>query len=140
MGVAAKSERPYALWRKLWLLVLVGGCAALIGGWISGLRPVGQVRARVRPEESRPSPRREGRRRMRMFPWRRVARRRWPRAEWIAGRGRYASVSFCGPAVTVILYPTLEGALNEKAEIDILGCGGRCMGRRAHRVVDLGRV
>jgi len=124
MGLAAKSERPYALWRKLWLLVLVGGCAALIGGWISGLRWVDQVRARVRAEESRPSPRREGRRRMRRFPWRR----------------RYASVSFCGPAVTVILYPTLEGALNEKAEIDILGCGGRCIGRRAHRVVDLGRV
>ena len=140
MGVAAKSERPYAPWRNLLLLVLVGGCAVLIGGWISGLRWVGQERARVLANESRPSPPREGGRRMRMIRWRRLARRRWPRAEWIAGRGRYASVSFCGPAVTVILYPTLEGALNEKAEIDILGCGGRCTGRRAHRVVDLGRV
>jgi hypothetical protein len=140
MGVAAKSERPYAPWRNLLLLVLVGGCAVLIGGWISGLRWVGQERARVLANESRPSPPREGRRRMRMIRWRRLARRRWPRAEWIAGRGRYASVSFCGPAVTVILYPTLKGALEEKAEIDILGCGGRCTGRRAHRVVDLGRV
>ena len=140
MSLAAKSERPHAAWRNLWLLVLVGGCAALIGGWISGLRWVDQVRARVRAEESRPSPRREGRRRMRRFPWRRLARRRWPRAEWIAGRGRYASVSFCGPAVTVILYPTLEGALNEKAEIDILGCGGRCIGRMDTAWSTLGRV
>jgi len=60
MGLAAKSDRPHAAWRNLWLLVLVGGCAVLIGGWISGLPWVDQVRARVRAEESRPSPRRRG--------------------------------------------------------------------------------
>ena len=140
MGLAAKSERPHAPWRNLWLLILVGGCAVFIGRWISGMRWVGQVRAGGRAEESRPSQRREGRRGMHMIPWRRLARRRWPRAGWIAGRGRYASVSFCGPAVTAMLYPTIEGALDEKAEIDSLGCGARCAGRRAHRVVDLGRV
>ena len=139
MGLAAKSEGPHAPWRNLWLLILVGGSAVLIGRWISGMRYVGQVRARVRAEESRPSQRREGRRGTPMIPWRRLARRRWPRAGWIAGRGRYASVSFCRPAVTVMLYPTLEGAANEKVELDILGCGGRCIGWRAHRVVDLGQ-
>ena len=141
MGLAAKPERPYASWRNPWLLVLVGGWVVFMAVWIFGLRWVGrQVRARAWAAESPPSQRREGREGMRTMTWRRLARRRWPRAEWIEGRGRYALVSFCGPAATVILHPTLEGAEEEKVEIDSLGCCGRCVGRRAHRVVDLGRV
>ncbi len=75
--------------------------------------------------------------------WHTLARCRWRRAVWVAGEGRYASVSLCGHSVgrgrmvytTVELHPTRESAERAKAIIDRLGCGGRCC--RDHFVTDL---
>lgn len=69
------------------------------------------------------------------------ARRRWPRAGWIVGHGRYASVATCPhgphpePITTVMLFESFDEAAHAKREIDWGGCGGRCRGN--HRVVDL---
>jgi hypothetical protein len=58
---------------------------------------------------------------------------------WITGVGRYASISWCNGRrhrnhyVTVVLAESLEGAMNAKAEIDYIACGGGC--ERRHQVV-----
>lgn len=60
---------------------------------------------------------------------------------WLAGSGRYASVSTCPhnwpPAtfVTVQLYPKREDAEKAKRTIDRTACGGHCC--RRHFVLDL---
>jgi hypothetical protein len=63
-----------------------------------------------------------------------LARSKWPKAEWIQGSGRFASVAYC-KVTTVILYPTREAAEEAKAIIDATGCSGSCHG--AHEVIDL---
>jgi hypothetical protein len=68
--------------------------------------------------------------------WRTLAECRWPKAIWVYGNGRWASVSDCRPAVTVELHPTRESAEQAKRIIDTTACGGRCS--RQHLIVDLG--
>lgn len=67
--------------------------------------------------------------------WPAVGRCRWPRAIWIIGRGPWASVSYCPPGLTAMLFESREEAAKALAAIDADACGGRC--RRAHRLVDL---
>lgn len=62
------------------------------------------------------------------------ARKRWPRAEWIQGEGRWASVARCR-VLTVMLHSEMGKATEAKAFIDRLGCGGACTGD--HSIVDL---
>lgn len=67
--------------------------------------------------------------------WRTVARRRWPRAGWIAGDGPIATVSDCPPCRTVELHRTRDLAEATLAFINHYACGHGCIGR--HRVVCL---
>jgi hypothetical protein len=62
-------------------------------------------------------------------------RKRYKRAVWIVGEGRYATVATCNGSVTVMLHETREKAQRAKQEIDSCGCGGGCV--NAHRIVDL---
>jgi hypothetical protein len=64
-----------------------------------------------------------------------AARKRYKRAIWIQGDGRYATVSSCGGSVTVMLHATQEKAQQAKQGIDSWGCGGSCSNR--HTIVDL---
>lgn len=64
----------------------------------------------------------------------RLAHKRWPRAEWIAGDDRYASVAYCR-VTTVQTYQWITQAENAKRIIDSSGCGGRCV--RRHKIIDL---
>ena len=64
-----------------------------------------------------------------------AARKRWPKAIWIEGRGKWASVSSCPPGTTVVLFPTKAEAEAAKRVIDCSDCGGGCM--RMHSVVCL---
>jgi hypothetical protein len=72
--------------------------------------------------------------------WRARAQCRWPRAEWIVGNNRFASVSYCPRGTTVMLYADRVGAEKAKRVIDRLGCGGQCFGWPGHKVIDLGAV
>jgi hypothetical protein len=63
------------------------------------------------------------------------ARAAWPRAEWIIGSGRYASVAHCD-TTTVMLFATPAEADRAKDFIDRLGCGHACS--VDHETVDLG--
>jgi hypothetical protein len=65
------------------------------------------------------------------------ARKRWPKAEWIEGNGRYASLAHC-QCLTVCLFETQAEAERAKRAIDSSGCGGRCY--KHHEIVDLGDV
>jgi hypothetical protein len=67
------------------------------------------------------------------------ARKRWPKAIWIIGRGEYASVSHCHPERTVMLCETRMEAEIARAVIDSTGCGGRCIGRAGHEIAYLGK-
>lgn len=63
----------------------------------------------------------------------------WRYAEWVAGRGRWATLAGCG-VLTVVLHPTKAEALASLAAIDTYGCGHRCPGRldlKRHRLVYL---
>ena len=62
------------------------------------------------------------------------ARKRWRKAEWINGEGRYAVLAWCR-VLTVTLWPTVEKAEAAKREIDDTACGGMCEMR--HEIVDL---
>jgi len=66
--------------------------------------------------------------------WHSLAQRRWPRAEWIEGDGRWASVAHCRD-LTVILHATAANAHAAVARIDRTACGGACS--RHHEVVEL---
>lgn len=65
-----------------------------------------------------------------------LAKRRWgKKAVWVTGNGPYALLAPCG-VLTVTLWSTLEGAEEAKQQIDLTGCGGRCL-RFGHRIVNL---
>jgi len=68
------------------------------------------------------------------------ARMTWPKALWIEGSGRYASVSFCAPGPTVVLCRTYAAAKALKRQIDDTGCGGQCTGKHAIFEMGLPRV
>jgi hypothetical protein len=61
--------------------------------------------------------------------YRALARQRYRRALWIYGDGPYASLAHCG-GLTVLLFGTMEEALQAKALIDRCGCGHACQGDR----------
>ena len=67
-----------------------------------------------------------------------IAAKRWPKAIWIEGRGKWASLSACQPGVTVALFSRKADAEAAKHIIDDCGCGGGCM--RAHWIVNLERA
>src|SRR5262249_24945858 len=62
--------------------------------------------------------------------WRRVAECHWPRAEWVSGEGRFASMSDCPPGATVMLFRAREDAERAERVIDATGWGGRCWRRQ----------
>jgi hypothetical protein len=66
--------------------------------------------------------------------YKRIADKRWPRAEWTSGDERYASVAYCR-VTTVEMYPWITQAERAKRIIDNTGCGGRCV--RRHEIIDL---
>ncbi len=72
--------------------------------------------------------------------WYGAATCRWPKAAWVQGDARWASVSFCPRGITAQLYPTRQEAEKAVAFINRLGCGGSCMGPGRHRLVDLGEA
>ncbi len=55
-----------------------------------------------------------------------------PRAAWVAGHGKFALIAWCG-VPTITLHQAIEPALQQRAVVDSLGCGGRC--RKRHEVV-----
>jgi hypothetical protein len=63
------------------------------------------------------------------------ARRLWPNAVWIIGRGQYASLSKCGDGLTAVLFESQAEAERAKLWVDDFACGGQCQGR--HFVVDI---
>lgn len=63
----------------------------------------------------------------------------WKYAEWVTGRGRWATLAGCG-VLTVALHPTKAAALASLAAIDTYGCGHRCPSSvewKRHRLVYL---
>src|SRR5712692_3951594 len=67
--------------------------------------------------------------------WPALARRRWPRAGWLDGDGRFALLAPCN-VLTITLWNTLADAEKAKARIDDTGCGGVCS-RWPHHIVEL---
>ena len=64
-----------------------------------------------------------------------VARRKWgPRALWVEGQGRYATLAHCG-GLTVELHRTQAEAQQALDVINATGCGHRCS--RNHELVVL---
>jgi hypothetical protein len=61
-------------------------------------------------------------------------RKRWPKAEWIDGKGHYASVAHCR-GTTVHLFEARAEAEQAKHFIDSFGCGGGC--HKRHEIVDM---
>jgi hypothetical protein len=60
-----------------------------------------------------------------------------PGALWVDGRGDYASISDCPPGSTIYLFKTRAEAEEAKASLDATGCGGKCVGKRGHSIVNL---
>ena len=74
-------------------------------------------------------------------PWRKIAKRKWPKAEWIYGDGKYATVATCG-CTSVTLHETKEKAEKAKKYIDDCGCGHACNSHQErpspkHQLIDL---
>ncbi|MGI8518633.1 MAG: hypothetical protein ACR2ME_09915 [Acidimicrobiia bacterium] len=67
------------------------------------------------------------------------ARALLPRADWIRGAGRWASVAHC-PPLTVILHTTAAEALTAKRRLDRTGCGGLCTNDHEFADVKTGRL
>jgi len=65
-----------------------------------------------------------------------LARCVWPRAEWIAGDGPYATLAYCR-VLTVELHRTREAADKALSEVERWGCGGRCHGEHELIVLQL---
>ena len=70
--------------------------------------------------------------------YRLLARKHWPKAEWIVGVGRYALIAQCigvtgsgfgysSSPVTVSIHMTMAEARKAKAFIDNHGCCGKCL-------------
>ena len=72
--------------------------------------------------------------------WYALANCRWPKAEWIAGNGPWASLSLCPRGLTVELHDNRDEALTAKRVIDQTRCGGACLGAGYHVVVCLVRL
>jgi hypothetical protein len=68
--------------------------------------------------------------------WHSLAKKRWPKAEWIQGNGPYALLSWC-KVLTVTLWDSLESAEKQKKFIDLTGCGGGCW--KKHEIIKLKR-
>ena len=66
--------------------------------------------------------------------YRTVARRQWPNAAWILGKGPYALTATC-TVTTVSLHPTRAEAHTAKARLDRTGCGHAC--QRNHHITNL---
>jgi hypothetical protein len=65
--------------------------------------------------------------------WKWHAWRRWPRAAWIDGHGRYALLCACRE-LTITLWPTREDAMRQpqmRGSDSIGWCGGACNPRSA---------
>jgi hypothetical protein len=62
------------------------------------------------------------------FDERRFKRNFGDHALWVSGKGEYAVLAYCGDALTITRWPTLEEAVAAKRRIDGTGCGGRCVG------------
>lgn len=60
----------------------------------------------------------------------------WPNAEWVIGRGRWATLAYCR-VLTIQLHDTEEQAEKALNWIGRIGCGGVC--HRDHHLVDLDR-
>ena len=61
----------------------------------------------------------------------------WKYAEWVAGRGRWATLAGCG-VLTIVLHQSKDAALASLAAIDQWGCGHRCPAKpewKRHRLV-----
>jgi len=67
--------------------------------------------------------------------YRSKALKRWPKAEWIHGEGKYALLAPCR-VLTVSLWPTMKEAKESKKSIDETGCGGECHASH-HEIVDM---
>jgi len=64
------------------------------------------------------------------------AKKKWPKAHWIDGKGTIALVSRCNPdGETVTLYRTMPPALAQWRFITLTACGGRC--KRWHDIIDM---
>lgn len=68
------------------------------------------------------------------WPFRAEARRRWRKAEWIAGEGPYALLAHCG-VLTITLHGTREQAEEAKQFIDGFQCGHACT--KDHEIVEI---
>ena len=68
--------------------------------------------------------------------FRSVAKRRWPKAEWIDGNGPWALLAHCG-GLTVCLRQAKSEAEDQKAQIDKTGCGAHCSHEHGHEIVFL---
>jgi hypothetical protein len=64
-----------------------------------------------------------------------IARLTYPKAAWLVGDGRYATLAHCGGDLRVMLHETEETARTALKFIDDLGCGGGC--HKHHELVDL---
>lgn len=58
----------------------------------------------------------------------------WPNAEWVIGKGRWATLAYCSE-LTVMLHATKEDAEKSLGFIGRIGCGHRCY--RDHYLVDM---
>lgn len=66
--------------------------------------------------------------------YRGAARKRWKRAVWIQGQGRWAVVAYCNHT-SVSLHIDRIDAVHSMAFIDRLGCGHQC--QRVHALIDM---
>lgn len=64
-----------------------------------------------------------------------AAEEMWPQAEWITGRGRWATLAHCNDALTICLWTTKKEAHARLQEINVKGCGGCCI--KDHSLVDM---
>lgn len=64
-----------------------------------------------------------------------IAKARWPSAEWIVGRGQYATLAYCRDVLTVMLHDSHDRASAVMRNLASWGCGGFCV--NDHDLVDL---
>jgi len=71
---------------------------------------------------------------MKTPPFHALAKKRWPKAEWIDGEGPWALLAHCR-VLTVTLWPDKAAAEKQKAFIDKTACGGFCRGELGHEIL-----